>query len=178
MYALWPAGSPDKKLPETIPEIFINSRGMSSISRRVVKHARNIKKRVGGHLVPWEVVHLRTLLEPKLYLNIASLRDCKALLSPVSLNMVSGKFLGLVDSGSSDSFIDSAFISKNNLVSQSIKPRPLSLIDGIVNNLVNQIVTLLIRLPCGVSFLIKFFITSLDGFCEVVLGHNCKGHTW
>lgn len=145
---------------------------MNSIGRRVVKHAGNIKKRVSRHLVPWGVVHLRTPLEPKLYLGAASLHDCKALLLPVSSNMVSGKFLGLVDLSSSDSFINSAFVSKNNLVSQSIEPCPLSLIDGTVNNLVNQIVTLPMRLPCGASFLIKFFITSLDGSCEVVLGHN------
>jgi len=172
MYELQPARSPGKKLPETIPEIFVNSRGMSSIGRRVVKHARNIKKKVSGYLVPWGVIRLRTPLEPKLYLGAAFLCDRKALLSPVSSNMVSGKFLGLVDLGSSDSFIDSAFVSKNNLVSQSIEPCPLSLIDGTVNNLVNQIVMLLMRLPCGMSFLIKFFITSLDGSCEVVLGHN------
>jgi len=169
---LWSAGSPGKKLPKTIPEIFVNGRGMSSIGRRVVKYAENIKKRISGHLVPWGVICLKTPLEPKLYLDVASLYDHKALLLLVSSNMVSGKFLGLVNSGSSDSFIDSMFVSKNNLVSQSIEPCPLSLIDSIVNNLVNQIVTLPMRLPYDVPFLIKFFVTSLDGSCEVVLGHN------
>jgi len=86
--------------------------------------------------------------------------------------MVSRKFLGLVNSGSFDLFIDSVFVSKNNLVSQSIEPRPLFLIDGIVNNLVNRIVMLPMKLSCGTSFLIKFFVISLDGSCEVVLCHN------
>jgi len=48
MHALWSAGSPGKKLPETIPEIFINSGGTSSVGRRVIKHAGNIKKKFGG----------------------------------------------------------------------------------------------------------------------------------
>jgi len=172
MHALWFTRSPGKKLSETIPEIFFNGGGMSSIGRRAIKHTRNIKKRVGRHLVPWGAVRLKTSLKSKLYLGTAFLRDHKSLLLLVSSNMVSGKFLGLVDSDSSDLFIDSMFVSKNNLVSQSIEPCPLSLIDGTVNNLVNQIVTLPIRLPCSMSFLIKFFVISLDGFYKMVLGYN------
>jgi len=103
---------------------------------------------------------------------MASLSNHKALLVPVNLDLVPGTFLGLVDLGSSDSFIDSVFTLKNKLVHQGIEPRPLSLIDGTVNNCVNQIVTLPMTLPCGASFLIKFFVTPLDGSCEVVLGHN------
>jgi len=86
--------------------------------------------------------------------------------------MVPEKFLGLIDLGFSDLFINSTFVSKNNLVSQSIKPCPLFLIDNTVNSLVNQIVTLPIRFLYGMSFLIKFFVTPLDGSYEVILGHN------
>jgi len=103
---------------------------------------------------------------------VASLSDRKALLVPVNSDLVLGTFLGLVDSGSSDSFIDSMFTSKNKLVHQGIEPCSLSLIDGTVNNCVNQIVTLPMTLPYGMSFLIKFFVTPLDGLCEVVLGYN------
>ena len=111
-------------------------------------------------------------MEPKLHLGAASLNNCKALLIPVSSKLVPEMLLGLVDSGSLDSFIDSEFVTNNKLAYQDIEPHPLSLIDGTVNNCVNWTVTLPMKFPCGASFQIKFFVTSLDGSCEVVLGHN------
>jgi len=50
---------------------------------------------------------------------------------------VTKMFLGLVDLGSLDLFIDLVFVVNNELACQDIKPHPLSLIDGIVNNCVN-----------------------------------------
>jgi len=92
-------------------------------------------------------------MEPKLHLNAASLSDHKTLLVLVNSDLVPGMFLSLVGLGSSDLFIDSVFASKNKLVYQGIKLCSLSLIDGMVNNCVNQIVTLLMTFPYGVVML-------------------------
>ena len=137
MHVLWPVGPPSKKLSETVPETFTNSGDTSHTSGGPINFIWIIKKSIGGHFIPQGVVYLRSSTEPKLRLNAASLSDCKTLLVPVNSDLVPGTFLGLVDLGSSDLFIDSVFASKNKLVHQGIEPCPLSLIDGTVNNCVN-----------------------------------------
>jgi len=78
----------------------------------------------------------------------------------------------LVDSGSSDCFVDSVFISKYCLPLQKINPHPLTLIDGTINQLVSHVVSLPINFPCLYSCRIEFFVTKLEGTYPIVLGHN------
>jgi len=66
-------------------------------------------------------------------------------------------FIALVDSGFSDSFIDSVFVANNKLAYQDIEPHPLSLIDGTVNNCVNRTVILPMKFPYGALMGIKRF---------------------
>ena len=84
---------------------------------------------------------------------------------PASIN-------ALVDSGSSDCFVDSIFVSKNCLPLQKIEPRPLTLIDGTINQLVSHVVSLSINFPCSYLCRIEFFVTKLEGTYPIVLGHN------
>ena len=172
IYVLQSIWSPGKKLFQTILEAHANIGSISDPGGRTLKHTGFVKKRSGRHLFPCGVVHLINSVEPKLQLGTASPGSYNALMVPVSLSIVLGVFTDLVDSGSSDLFIDSAFVLNNKLVSQSIKPHPLSLIDSMVNNFVKQIVTLPIKFPCGMSFSVEFFVTLLDSSCEMVLGHN------
>jgi len=78
----------------------------------------------------------------------------------------------LVDSGSSDFFVDSVFVSKNCLPLQKIESRPLTLINGTINQLVSHVVSLSINFPCSYSCWIEFFVTKLEGTYPIVLGHN------
>jgi len=110
---------------------------MGNVGQGVTGNIRITKKSISGHLVPQEVICLKIPIEPKLHLGAASLNNCKALLIPVSSKLVPEMLLGLVDSGSLDSFIDSEFVTNNKLAYQDIEPHPLSLIDGTVNNCVN-----------------------------------------
>ena len=123
----------------------------------VTKNIRITKKSIGRHLVPQRVVCLKIPMKPKLHLGAASLNNCKALLVPISSKLVPEMFLGLVDSGFSDSFIDLVFVINNKLAYQDIEPCPLSLIDGIVNNCINWTVTLSMKFPCSTLMGIKRF---------------------
>ena len=78
----------------------------------------------------------------------------------------------LVDSGSSDCFVDSIFVSKNCLPLQKIKPRPLILIDRTINQLVSHVISLSINFPCSHLCRIEFFVMKLEGTYPIVLGHN------
>jgi len=81
-------------------------------------------------------------------------------------------FKGLVDSGSSDCFLDSKFMISNKLRTWEIDLLPLTLIDGTMNYYVNQVVFLPIQLPCRLSCMIECYVTTLDGSYELVLGYN------
>ena len=81
-------------------------------------------------------------------------------------------FWGLVDSRSSDYFLDSLFVSFHSLKVYKITPLSLILLDSTSNNIVKHVVTLPIKLLCGISFEYDFFMTKLDKNCSLVLGHN------
>jgi len=78
----------------------------------------------------------------------------------------------LVDSESSDCFMNSALVSKYHLPYQKINPLLFALIDGTINHLVNHVMSLPIRFPCLYSYQIEFFVTKLEGTYPIVLGHN------
>jgi len=107
-----------------------------------------------------------------LHLGAATITCLKSLQVKLSLLSIPAPVIALVDSGSSDCFVDSVLISKYRLPCQKIDPLPLTLIDGTINHLVNCVVSLPIRFPCLYSCQIEFFVTKLEGTYPIVLGHN------
>ena len=103
---------------------------------------------------------------------MAKLSGMKSLLVDLCSQLVPGKFKGLVDSGSSDCFVNSEFVTRNKVRTQKINPLPLFLIDGTVNRGIDQIVSLPMQFSCGSSCVVECYVTPLDGSCEVVLGYN------
>lgn len=81
-------------------------------------------------------------------------------------------FLALLDSGSSDSFIDNNFINRNSLRTYSVPPLQLRLFDGMTNNTITHAVDLPIKFTSGVITPMTLYVTPLDGSCVLILGHN------
>jgi len=96
----------------------------------------------------------------------------RSLIVDLRSSLVLGVFKELVDSGSSDCFLDSKFVISNKLRTWEIDPLPLTLINGTVNCYINQVVSLPIQLPCGSSCIIECYVTTLNSFYELVSGHN------
>src|SRR5882724_6383956 len=78
----------------------------------------------------------------------------------------------LVDSGSSDFFIDSAFVKTQHLPAYGIPPIRLRLIDGTSNYIISQALDLQLCLPTGESQKLTLFVTPLDQSCTIVLGYR------
>src|SRR5882724_10643986 len=78
----------------------------------------------------------------------------------------------LMDSGSSDSFINSAFVQTQHLPAHNILPIKLRLIDGTSNSVISQALHLQIRFPTGESQNLTFYVTPLDQSCMIVLGYR------
>jgi len=100
------------------------------------------------------------------------LTDTKALFVELFSTMFPGVTKALVDSGSSDSFIDPNFVVHHKLSTRSIDPLLLSLIDGTVSNFVKEIVTVPIKLICSSFFELDLFVTPLAGEHPIVLGYS------
>jgi len=172
LYALWPIWSPCKILPQAGIPIIRDNRGPCILYQSVSGLPRVVKKWHGSHLTPWGVDCLNLAREMMLCLGAATLTCSKSLQVELSLPPVPVPINTLVDSGSSDCFMDFALISKYHLPYRKINPHPLALIDGIINHLVNHVVSLPIRLPCLYSCQIEFFVTKLKSTYSIVLGHN------
>jgi len=100
----------------------------------------------------------------------------KALHAVLRSPLVPSVFEGLVDSGSSDCFLDSLFVAKFNLPFREIAPLPVALIDGTVNTHVTRVVSLPIEFSCGYVCELEFFVTKLEGTYPVVLGYSWLTH--
>jgi hypothetical protein len=105
-----------------------------------------------------------------LRLNASALSASQSFVLPLSCDLVPDPFRGLVDSGSSDCFADAGFVARNELVTRSVDPIPLTLIDGSVNNYITKVVSLSVRFPTGDVLPLDFFVTPLESSCSVVLG--------
>ena len=81
-------------------------------------------------------------------------------------------FSMLVDSGSSNCFIDTTFVNENSLHPYSIPPLQLHLFDGTTNSTITQAINLSIHFSTGDITPTTFYVTLLDGSCSLVLGHN------
>jgi len=82
----------------------------------------------------------------------------------------------LVDSRSSDSFIDSVFVQTQHLPSYGIPTIKLWLIDGTSNSIILQALDLQSCFPTGESQNLNFYITPLDQSCMIVLGYHWLTH--
>jgi len=69
-------------------------------------------------------------------------------------------------------FINSAFVSTQNLSTTRIPPIRLRLIDGTSNSVITQALDLPIRFPTGEVQTLSFFVTPLDQGCTIVLGYH------
>jgi len=172
LHMLWPVWSSCKILPQAGILIIRGNRGLCVLYRSVSGLPRVVKKQHGSHLIPWKVDCLNPAREIMLCLGAATLTCLKSLQVELSLPPIPVPVNTLVDSGSSDCFIDFALISKYHLLCRKINPCPLALIDGTINHLVNHVVFLPIRLPCSYSCQIEFFMTKVEGTYPIVLGHN------
>ena len=83
------------------------------------------------------------------------------------------KFMSLIDSGSTDSFIDSTYISRNDILTEKISPINLRLFDGsLAPSAITETVSLSVRFPTGELLPLKFYVTPLDSSCKAVLGYS------
>lgn len=81
-------------------------------------------------------------------------------------------FLTLIDSGSSDNFMDKNFVIKNNLSISKITPLKLRLLDGSTASSISETVSAPIHFASGEIFHINFYVTTLDSSCSAVLGYS------
>ena len=169
---LWPVWSPCKVLPQVGLSIVGANRGPCVLHQSVSGFPRVVKKQPGSHLTPWRVDCLNSARETILHLGAATITYLKSLQVKLSLPSIPAPVIALVDSGSSDCFVNSVLVSKYHLLCQKINPLLLTLIDRTINYLVNHVVSLPIRFPCSYSCQIEFFVTKLEGTYPIVLGHN------
>jgi len=78
----------------------------------------------------------------------------------------------LVDSRSSDSFIDSVFVQTQHLPAYSIPPIKLWLIDGTSTSIIFQALDLQICFPTREAQNLTFYVTLLDQSRMIVLGYH------
>ena len=81
------------------------------------------------------------------------------------------QLMSLVDSGSSDSFIDLGFVEKHHLAAYTIPAIRLCLIDSTCNSIITQEIKLHIHFSSGEKQTMNFYVTPLDSSCTLVLGH-------
>ncbi|KAJ3560477.1 hypothetical protein NP233_g10816 [Leucocoprinus birnbaumii] len=67
---------------------------------------------------------------------------------------------------------DSDFVRKHSLPTTSVSPIELRLFDGSSNSYITESVNLPITFPTGECISMDFYVTQLDSFCPVILGHN------
>jgi len=107
--------------------------------------------RLGGHLVPGKGNCLSSARKLLLYLGSAILTTLKLLQIILLFPSIPMPVHALVDSGSSNCFVDSLFMSKYCLSVWEINPLLLILIDGSINHVVNCIISLPINFSCFYS---------------------------
>ena len=84
--------------------------------------------------------------------------------------------VSLVDSGSSDSFIDLTFVNIHHLPTRSIPPIKLQLMDRTSSSVITQSFDLPIQFPTREIQNLTFFLTLLDQGCTIVLGYHWLTH--
>ena len=104
---------------------------------------------------------------------MSALLDTKSLMSSVSFIGYNTLFFSmLIDSDSSNSFIDTTFINKNSLYSYFVSLLQLCLFDGTTNSTITEAINLSICLSISDITLMTFYVTLLGGSYSLVLEHN------
>lgn len=105
-------------------------------------------------------------------LNAAALTDKRMLTISLSASHMH-PFRTLVDSGSTDCYLDYVLAARYRLAKKPLaKPLQLHLFDGSLAGSITEYVTLNVRFPTGKRMYIDFLLTKLDPSCSAVLGHN------
>jgi len=78
----------------------------------------------------------------------------------------------LVDFGSTHCFLDSAFAHGYSLPTIPTSPVELHLFDRTSNNIISEVVLLPIKFLSGECMTLDFYVTPLDSYCSLVLGHS------
>jgi hypothetical protein len=110
----------------------------------------------------------------RVHLNAASFRSPSALFINIETENLQN-IRTLIDSGSSDCFLDSHFTLSNNFILKNLsKPLHLLLFDGstAANGIIIQYTTQNIHLPCGAQHPVRFLLTTLDHSASAVLGYS------
>ena len=111
-------------------------------------------------------VKIVTLSAPALY-------DQDSLILSLTSDSIPNTVLkSLVDSGSSNSFINSGFVQTQHLLTHNIPPIQLCVMDGTSNSVITQALDLAICFPTGETQNLTFFVTPLDQGCTIVLGFH------
>src|SRR5882724_4588999 len=106
-------------------------------------------------------------------LYMSTLSNPDSLTLPLTTDSLPNMILNsLMDSGSSDSFIDLAFVKTQHLPAYGIPPIQLRLIDGTSNSIISQALDLQLCFPTGESQKLTLFVTPLDQSCMIVLGYH------
>ena len=106
--------------------------------------------------------------------NAAALRSPQSLFIKFNTKNVKN-IRTLVDSGASESFIDSRFAIDNRFPLQNLKkPLRLKFLNGssATQSLIIQSTTLDIQFPCGTQHRVRFYLTPLDPDVSAVLGYS------
>ena len=130
------------------------------------------KKRISSPLISSGADYLRHTGKSIPHLDTMILTSSNSLCATLCSPLILENFERLVDSGSSDCFLDMSFITKNRLPFRKIDPLPIILIDGTVNAYITHIVTLPINFTCGYSCAPNFYVTKLEGTYPAVLGYS------
>ena len=103
----------------------------------------------------------------------ASITTPDALIIPVTSETIPDtQLMSLVDSGSSDSFVDSGFVEKHHLAAYTIPAIRLRLIDGTCNSIITQSIKLHIQFSSSKKQTMNFYVTPLDLSFTLMLGHR------
>jgi len=78
----------------------------------------------------------------------------------------------LVDSGSMHCFLDFAVAREHSLPTTPAPPMELHLFDGTSNNIISEVVSLPVKFPSSECITLDFYVTPLDSYCLLVLGHS------
>src|ERR1700742_1411259 len=83
------------------------------------------------------------------------------------------QFLTLLDSRSTDCFIDSRFVHSHDIPVTSIDPLNLWLFDGSLSPTpITSVASLPVSFPSRNTLRLDFYVTTLDSSCKAVLGYN------
>ena len=104
-------------------------------------------------------------------LGASTLYDQDSLILSLTSDLIPDMILkSLMDSGSSDSFINFDFVQTQHLLTHNIPPIQLHLMDRTSNSVITQALDLSIRFPTRETQNLTFFVTPLDQGCMIVLG--------